>query len=522
MATTEDIRPSFKTLQARLIDVWRAIESGQPVPHTSVVVPSLSLDPGELQKIAGAPFYEERLLFSLMRLRDPHARCLYVTSQPVHPSIVDYYLQLLFGVPPGHARSRLEMFCAYDARPLPLTQKILERPRLVERIRRALGDPERAYLTCYNATDLERRLAVELGVPLNGVDPDLLVLGTKSGARRLFREAGVPLPPGSEDVKGRDEVVDALLRLTEELPGIRRAVIKLDESFAGAGNAIYRLPAPLPRGEAERRAAIAANLEHLECPEGECASSFLDKLEAMGGIVEAFLEAAEVRSPSVQMRIAPTGDIELVSTHDQVLGGTTGQTYTGCRFPCDAAYRQQVQEAGWQIARALQARGVVSRFGVDFIVRRDPGEEWQLAAIEINLRMGGTTPPFLALQFLTAGALDPGTGEFRTPSRRVRCYRATDSLVSEAYRGLLPEDFVDILADAGLQYQPVSETGVLFHMIGALSEHGKVGVTCIGETQADADALFARTAEVLDLATGQTAATATEAFRSERPMPRME
>jgi hypothetical protein len=46
----------------------------------------------ELAKVLGAACYEERLLFALIRLRNPNARLIYVTSQPVNPDIVDYYL----------------------------------------------------------------------------------------------------------------------------------------------------------------------------------------------------------------------------------------------------------------------------------------------------------------------------------------------------------------------------------------------------------------------------------------------
>jgi len=181
-ASAEELR-RFRELQSRLRAVSQAIEGRRPWDHTSVVVPSLSFHPQELAKIAGAPFYEERLLFSLIRLRHPRARVVYVSSQPIHPEIVDYYLQHLVGVPASHARSRLKMLCAYDASSRPLTEKILERPRLVERIRGFVGD-RRGYLTCFNSTALERTLAVELGIPLNAVDPELLHLGTKSGSRK--------------------------------------------------------------------------------------------------------------------------------------------------------------------------------------------------------------------------------------------------------------------------------------------------------------------------------------------------
>ena len=64
----------FERLKPRLAEVWDALTMRDEEPHTSVVVPSLTLDQSELTKIAGASFYEERLLFLLIRLRNPRAR----------------------------------------------------------------------------------------------------------------------------------------------------------------------------------------------------------------------------------------------------------------------------------------------------------------------------------------------------------------------------------------------------------------------------------------------------------------
>ena len=121
--------------------------------------------------------------------------------------------------------------------------------------------------------------------------------------------------------------------------------------------------------------------------------------------------------------------------------------------------------------KMFSAHGVVSRFGVDFLVYRDAGESaWRISALEINLRMGGTTHPYLALQFLTGGSLDPQSGLFRSPSGQVKYYKATDNLYSPRYRGLLPEDLVDLLTINKLHYSHGSESGVLFHLIGAVDE----------------------------------------------------
>jgi len=53
--------------------------------------------------------------------------------------------------------------------------------------------------------DLEGpELPMRLGIPVYGADPKDSALGTKSQSRRLFAEAGVPHPPGREDLRSRN------------------------------------------------------------------------------------------------------------------------------------------------------------------------------------------------------------------------------------------------------------------------------------------------------------------------------
>ncbi|NKB18710.1 MAG: carboxylate-amine ligase, partial [Pseudanabaena sp. CRU_2_10] len=191
------MKAKFRQLQAQLRDRWQTIEQFDLSDYDILVVPSLSLDQSELLKVSGSHHYEERLLFSLIRLRNPRTRLVYITSQPLAPIIIDYYLQLLPGIPFSHARERLVLFSTYDASHIPLTQKILDRPRLIDRIRNALR-PQKAYMICYNSTPLERQLSVELGIPLWALDPELLPLGTKSGSRSIFAETDIPYPDGSQ------------------------------------------------------------------------------------------------------------------------------------------------------------------------------------------------------------------------------------------------------------------------------------------------------------------------------------
>jgi hypothetical protein len=489
----------FTEVQRRLPELFRRVFPDPHAAQTIVVLPGLSLDADELRKLRGAPHYEERLLCLLMLLRRPRTRVVYLTSQPLAAETVDYYLHLLPGVPLGHARRRLTLLSCHDGSPEPLTAKVLARPRLIERIREAIPDAASAHLTCFNATGLERTLAVRLGIPLYAPDPSVAEVGTKSGSRRLFRRIGVPHPDGVEDLRDAGDLAEALAELRRRQPDLHRAVVKLNHGFSGEGNALFSFHgAPHGSGLARWvRAELPARIR-FEAP-GEGWERYREKLARMGGIVECWLEGGEVRSPSVQCRIDPLGGISIVSTHDQVLGGPTGQIFMGCTFPADPAYGAGIQLSAARVAEALRHEGVVGRFGVDFVCRR-VGDAWEHAAVEVNLRKGGTTHPYLMLQFLTDGEYDPTTGLYRSATGRPCFYHASDNLEDPAYRGLSPDDLVDIAVENGLHFDAAVQQGVVFHLIGALSEHGKLGAVCIGDSAAAASRLFHETVGVLDRA----------------------
>ncbi|HIK53770.1 MAG TPA: carboxylate-amine ligase [Synechococcales cyanobacterium M55_K2018_004] len=496
-------RERFRVLQSQLRDRWQSIDNFDQGETDILVVPSLSLDQQELQKVKGIHHYEERLLFSLIRLRNPCTRLIYVTSQPIHPSVIEYYLQLLPGIPFSHARDRLLMLSVYDASTKPLTQKILERPRIIERIRRALRS-SCSYITCFNSTELERQLSLQLDVPLLAVDPDLLAWGTKSGSRQVFAEAQVPHPDGSLQVWSVADLAIATVSLWERHPHLQRMVVKLNEGFSGQGNALLDLRplyaiAPPHASTAERIEAITRHFHHLsfQC-ETETWPSFSRRIPELGAIVEAFLEGEAKRSPSVQCRITPIGKVEILSTHDQILGGPDGQIFLGCRFPADEAYRLQLQDYGYEVGKVLAEKGALERFSVDFLAIPQANGRWDIQAIEINLRKGGTTHPFMALKLLTGGRYDSATGQFYNQQGKAKYYIATDNLHKDRYRGLLPSDLMDIIARHGLHFNHNTETGTIFHLMGCLSEFGKLGLTSIGNSPQQAEDIYNQVIHALD------------------------
>jgi hypothetical protein len=499
-----DEMKAFRGLQANLAARWALADGDSPEPRDIVVVPSLSFDGIDTVSIDGVLHYEERMLFALNLLRHPRARVVYLTSAPIHPSAVDYMLSLVSGIPNEHMRRRLTVISLYDNTLLPLTKKILQRPRLIERIRHLIR-PECGMMTCFTVTEAERSLAVALDIPLYGVDPDLCWLGTKSGSRWAFREAGVPLLPGAEGLKSASDLVEAIDRLWEEHDDVGRMVVKQNTGFSGQGNAILdlrALDAVSPKSGASRtlrEQALADALPAMRFVDPlQTWETFLEKFERDGGIVEAFLEEKDKRAPSCQLRISPEGSLDAISTHDQLVEGVDGQIYAGCRFPSDAAYRMDVQRDALRVAEVLQGKGAVGRLAVDFLCTQADDGTWKRYAIETNLRLGGTTHPMMLLRMMTDGRYDADTGLYLTPRDEPQFYVATDSMQADSYRGLLVEDLLDIAAVDGLHYQAWSESGVLFHFTGALSEFGKIGITAVGKSPAEADHWFEQTRQVLD------------------------
>jgi PGM1 C-terminal domain len=489
-----ELAARFEALQRKLVPLWASIQTITQDPQTIVVVPSITID----STIRGArqQAYEERFLFLLLLLRQPRARLVYVTSQAIHADIIDYYLDLLPGVLSSHAKERLFLVSPLDGSSRPLTQKLLERPRLIQQIRALIPDLDRAHLVPFNTTTLERDLALALGIPMYGADPKHTWLGGKSGARRIFAEEGVSHPLGVEDLHSAADLAEAIVEMRGRKPSIGKVVVKLNEGVSGEGNAHLDLDG-LPAAPSVD--AVAQRLQTLRFESSEMSlDTFVARLAGGGGIVEERIAGTDFRSPSAQLRVTPLGQVEALSTHDQVLGGPTGQSYLGCRFPADVEYGSAIMHEAMKVGRRLMREGVLGRFALDFVTVRNARGQWEVYAIEINLRKGGTTHPFLTLQFLTDGSYDAETGVFLTPLGEPKCFIASDHVESPRYRVFTHHDLFDIVARHGLHFDQTRQKGVVFHMMNAIGENGLVGLTAVGNTHEEASAIYDRAVKALD------------------------
>ncbi|GAA1652833.1 peptide ligase PGM1-related protein [Nonomuraea maheshkhaliensis] len=443
----------------------------EPSEGTLVVVPSLSLPQDELRRITGARSYEERLLFLLLTLREPGVKVVYLSSAPVDPEIVDYYLAFL--PDPDGAAKRLTLISLDEPWSQPLTRNLLDRPDAIERLRSAIvGD---AWLVPFVLSELEEQLASLLNVPLYGPATSLSYYGSKSGAREVGHEAGVPMARGFGDVRTELQIEEAI----EALPG-ERVIVKLNDGYSGLGNVI------VPKSDRAMTSFSAA---------GESWGSFTAKIRDRGAVVEEYIEHRPLYYPSALAQITPGGQAQVLATHDQVLGGPNGQVYQGCTFPAAPEYRAEVGSSARRIAEALAGRGVVGLFGMDFFaLKADAG--YAALLCEINLRIGGTTHPFGAAVLTTGATYDEATGHLMS-GNQPKFYTATDNCASPCLRGRTPGEVMRTAERLGLGFDANRRTGNVFHLLGALPDHGKLGFTSIGDSREEADELHAVTRRLL-------------------------
>ncbi len=488
-----------------------------------VHIQSRECDPEILKRLTGAAYFPERLLGSAIidTVCRSEGDLLYVAA----PRMVDadeqvgYYLGLL-GADCGEARDRVRIVSLDDAGSRWLSEKVLdaENPQAAQvraAIRAFVSDRQRAgadVRLCYfePSAPLER-YARELGVPGDQPHSSRIPLGSKHTGRRLFAEAGVPVPAGSPAPRDTlDGLAEEVARMVRE--GHRAVIVKRDDptSGAGLGNALLDLDdvAPSLGADADDDTLVRRLLDVLPLAtlvDTKIAwDDYVRTLERTGAVVEEWIQDDALRSPSFQGRITDAAEVEAVSTHDQVLANY-GQSYVGCRFPASAEYRHTLIDHGLRIGRALRDRGVErGDYGVDFLARRT-GDSWQLLGCEINLRSTGTKHAFgmvtglLGTRATRDGRLVvSGSASNGGPGEHERVYEASDSIMDPRYTGLRPAQLIRAVTRSPLGYDPERATGVVLHMMSPVAEVGKFGAVCIGADRNEAASLMRKLRELAD------------------------
>jgi hypothetical protein len=493
MAAPDLARDRVERLQGKLGPALVANRPGSGIDHVLVVLPSYSVSESILShygdRIASL---EHRYLNALLIAdRIPDCEVVFLSTKRPDDVAVDAVLDIIPADRRPAARDRIRLLAVDDDTPRSVAAKLLDRPDLVDTVRSLIG-ARPALIEPWNVTEAEIDLAIALDVPINGTRPELRHLGFKSEGRRLIAGAGVPIPLGREDVRSVDDIVAAAMAIHSEHPQVESVVVKHDDSGAGDGNVVLDLPRSRT-GDVDEDAIrrLASGL-----PEW-----YLTDL-AHGGVVEERIAGRRFTSPSAQVDIRPGGDVVVLATHEQILGGPGGQVYLGCRFPAEPACAAELGRHAAAVGRELAERGAMGRFSVDFVAANDAetGDGWRIYGLEVNLRKGGTTHPHLALRSVVPGHYEPAFGRWIAEDGSTRCYSATDNVVDASWTGLSPAALVGAVDDAGLGFDPTRRTGVVLHMLSGLAIDGRFGLTAIAETRDAAAGLEAAVREAVSVA----------------------
>ncbi len=465
----------FAELQRALQPVLAMNKPGSHSEHVLIVLPSYSVGETLLSHYGPRiPALEHRYLNAMLMLdRIGSCQMIYVSTKPPESRVFETMLGFF---PPGRRediRSRFVHVAADDGSHRAVAAKLLQSPNLLDYLRTLIGNRP-VFIEPWNVTVDEVEVALLLGAPINGTAPELRTLGYKSAGRKLLAAAGVPTPCGVEDVRDVDGVIAAIARIRRAHPQALGVVIKHDDSCSGDGNAVIRFASD---GEVELRRRID-NLPDW----------YLADL-AKGGIVEELIAGRRFTSPSAQADVLPSGEVVVLATHEQVLGGEGGQVYMGCRFPALPDYAPQLAEYCRAAGQHLARSGVIGRFSIDFAAADENDGNWHIYALEMNLRKGGTTHPYAALRSLVPGHYDAVAGHWRAVDGSSRSYCATDNLVDADWLGLPPRDLLAAMREDVLLFDHRAGTGVVPHMLSCLAIDGRFGITAIGLDAADAERL---------------------------------
>ena len=374
---------------------------------------------------------EERFLFLLLLLRQPRLRMIYVTSLPIAPEIVEYYLALLPGVIPSHARRAPAHSCRVnDASPRSLSREAARAPAGARAGSGALI-PDRAasHLVPYNTTELERDVALSLGHPdvrrgpavLPTRDQDRVPAAVRRGRACRTRWA-------ARTCTDVDDVVDAIVGCAPSRPAVAQRDRQAERGRLGRGQRGRRARAA--SRDRARPTSATRSLRRLADDGARVPDDAVRRLRRASSPRAAASSRSgssgdELRSPSVQLRVTPRrrGRAALDARPAARRRRAARATWAASSRPTPRTPQRSPREAakiGERLAARGRARAVRGR------LRRGPrrGGGWTPYAIELNLRKGGTTHPFLTLQFLTDGALRPGDGAV---PRAERARRSTSS-----------------------------------------------------------------------------------------------
>jgi hypothetical protein len=174
---------------------------------------------------------------------DPLASVVYVAPFGVTADVMQYYMKMLSvgGVSDAEERVKLLVPENFDRFPahFSLSKLCLYSPVFLRRLKAHVRGRE-AYLVPGVVGDEDLQLALALDVPMLSAEPaQAALLGGRSGARRLFKRAGLRTLAHVGGIFDEDALYSALARLIVDHIDVQRWLFKIDDESGSRGVAFF-------------------------------------------------------------------------------------------------------------------------------------------------------------------------------------------------------------------------------------------------------------------------------------------
>jgi hypothetical protein len=261
---------------------------------------------------------------------------------------------------------------------------LLYSPKSLKKIK-SLVKGKQAYIVPGIVSQDDIKLSIALGVPImSGESQKSALYSSKSGCRRIFNLADVPIPIGTYDIYHENEFEISLTKLILSHIHIDTWIFKIDDENNGRGFAWLEVKS-IKAIKSLRKTKFDANeklieriqqLLHQELPHKVKIAmptlyknwqEYIADFCKSGGIIEAQPNCplSSINSPSISFFIEPDGQIEVLGSYDRfcIRPFING----GCTFPQTSLPNINLSTISKAIGDSLYQKGIIGHVTVDLL-----------------------------------------------------------------------------------------------------------------------------------------------------------
>lgn len=546
---------NFKKRSKKFSASWDRIKKSKRVV---IHIPSLGLNQKIRDSIHDFGMRQNTQMARLCDIQDPNVDVIFISPVPLSDETLQYYLKLL-GLSSAVASGEVDDQCdmsdrykilvpeaikSFPTHRMSLSTILKYSPRTLKRIAN-LTRGRTAYMVTGIAHKDDLAVADFLDIPILCPEPELAGLySTKSGNKRIFASASIETPPGEYDIYSLGQLYESLAQLVTENLSVKRWLFKLDDEFDGRGIAYCDVTQHLKcfkwaQKEARRYgekwskkwAQEAAYIKiHAEIPDileahaSPCNKKiyptwheYLSHFLAQGGVIEACPPAESTTALTADMIIEPSGQVEVISTGDQIHAESELQCW-GLSMPQASVEPAIINAMCKHIATACKSRGIIGYLSVVFITFIDPKTMGQTVwALDLRLHYSDSVAMFQLTRYVTNGQFNSadhtftitkpkaerktrrrrlaGTDESPEPSMCRYCVMST-RLLHTNLAVVHYSVFFQMCRAHGIGYDIKEKQGTVFTLIDSFNRE-RLGMITVGDNLQGALATFARNLSVI-------------------------